>query len=91
MQRELRLAFPLLHDDRDFGARYGVVPPAEGAPVPRALFLVGRDQQVRWLACPSSGIAAALPQVTSALATPGAALRAYPRKILNRFIDRSVN
>lgn len=91
VQRELRLPFPLLHDDRDFSARYGVVPPAEGALAPRALCLVGRDQRVRWLACPIAGVAAELPRIEAALATAGPPLRAYPRKIFNRFIDRSVN
>jgi peroxiredoxin len=90
-QRELRLPFPLLHDDRDFSTRYGVAPPAEGAPAPRALFLVGRDQRLLWLACPTAGVAADLPRLEAALATPGTPLRAYPRKVLNRFIDRSVN
>ncbi len=91
VQRELRLPFPLLHDDRDFSARYGVAAPEEGAPTPRALCLVGRDQRVRWLACPTADVAAELPRIAAALATPGPPLRAYPRKIVNRFIDRSVN
>ncbi len=51
VQRDLKLRFPLLFDDRDFSAAYGIEAPEEGDPEP-ALFVVDRDQKILWAANP---------------------------------------
>src|SRR5258708_6907938 len=42
IQVQRKLLFPLLHDDRDFSARYGVTPPEEGKAAAPALVVVSR-------------------------------------------------
>ncbi len=95
-QREQKLPFPLLHDDRNFTAAYGIAAPAaaEGqpaaAPAP-GLFLVGRDQKLVYAAHPAGDVGAALPAVEALLRQQGRPTARYPKGIVNRLIDRRVN
>jgi peroxiredoxin len=90
LQLELGLPFPLLHDDRNFSHAYGIEAPAEGSPSP-ALILVGRDQTVRWIANPVSGVAEALAGLRAAIDPKASPTSNYPSKVINRLVDRWVN
>ena len=85
LQAERRLGFPLLHDDRDFSAAYGVEP---GAP---ALAVVSRKQRLLWLANPVASVAEALAPVEKVLAAEPSPTGSYPKSVINRLIDRLVN
>jgi len=92
LQAELRLDFPLLHDDRDFAAAYGVAAAAEGEPpAPPALFLVGHDRRLLWLANPAPRVDEALGDVRSHLAALAPSSRSYPRAVINRLVGRRVD
>jgi len=91
LQAERKLLFPLLHDDRDFSARYGVTAPEEGKAAAPALVVVSRKQRVLWLANPVAAVEDALPQVEKLLKDLPSPTASYPRKIINRFVDRWVN
>jgi peroxiredoxin len=91
LQVERKLLFPLLHDDRNFAAAYGVVPPAEGAAADPALVLVSRRQKVLWLANPIAAIEDALAQVEKLLKAQPSPVAGYPKKVINRIVDRWVN
>lgn len=92
LQGELALGFPLLFDDRDFAAAYGVPAGGEGEPAPApALFLVGGDGKLLWLENPVAGIDAALAQIDKALAAIAPARGSYPRAVINRLVGRRVD
>lgn len=102
LQIQRKLLFPLLHDDRDFSSRYGVLPPStptpvEGqAPAPPAtaapaLVVVSRKQRVLWLANPVGAVADALPELLKVLKAQPSPTASYPKKVINRLIDRWVN
>jgi len=103
LQVKRKLLFPLLHDDRDFSARYGVTPPAPSASpaaptegqtapsAPPALVVVSRRQKVLWLANPVAAVAEALPEMLKLLKAQPSPTASYPRKVINRLIDRWVN
>jgi peroxiredoxin len=93
LQAQRKLLFPLLHDDRDFSARYGVVAPSaeEGKPAAPALVVVSRKQRVLWLANPVAAVDDALPQVQKLLKDLPSPTASYPKKVINRLIDRWVN
>ncbi len=85
VQRELELPFPLLHDDRNFAARYGVAGP-DTAP---ALLLVDRSRRVAWTGTGQvEESLRALVAAVGELPSPSAAL---PRQVVNRLIDQWVN
>ncbi len=84
LQAERKLLFPLLHDDRNFSASYGV----ETAP---ALVVVSRRQRILWLANPVATVAEALPQVEKVLRDEPSPTKSYPKSVINRLIDRIVN
>jgi len=84
LQAERKLLFPLLRDDRNFSAAYGVT----GAP---ALVLVGRKQRILWLANPVAAVAEALPQVEKVQEEQPSATKGYPKSVVNRLIDKIVN
>lgn len=90
-QRELALSFPLLHDDRGFSRYYGVEAGADGSAPPAALFLIDHRQRVGWLANPVGGIEEAMAQMGRALAELPSPAAQYPRKVVNRWVDRWVN
>ena len=89
-QRELGLRFPLLFDDRDFSAAYGIEKPEEGDPEP-ALFVVDRDQKILWSANPVGAIDDALKAVEAALQGQPAQTYHYPGKVVNRVVNWWVN
>ena len=89
-QRELGLRFPLLYDDRDFSAAYGVEKPEEGDPAP-ALFVVDRDQRVLWVANPVGAMDEALKHVEASLQGQPAQTYHYPNKVVNRVVNWWVN
>lgn len=84
LQAERKLRFPLLHDDRNFSASYGV------ASEP-ALVVVSLRQRVLWLANPVASVADAMPQVETVLKTQPSPAKSYPKSVINRLIDRIVN
>lgn len=85
LQAARKLLFPLLHDDRNFSAAYGVAPPQP------ALVVVGRGQRVLWLANPVAAVAEALPQVEKVLEQQPSPAKSYPKSVINRLIDKIVN
>jgi peroxiredoxin len=91
LQIEGKLLFPLLHDDRNFSASYGVVATVEGKPADPALVLVGRRQVVKWLANPVASVEDALAQVEKLLKDLPSPTRSYPKSVINRLVDRWVN
>jgi len=91
LQVELQLAFPLLHDDRDFSSRYGVAPPQEGQEAAPALYVVSRNQTVLWLANPVASVEEAMTEALQSLKDQGSPAGNYPRSVINRLVDRWVN
>jgi len=86
-----KLRFPLLHDDRNFSAAYGVTAPAEGRTSDPALVLVSRRQKVRWLANPVASVEGAMPEVLKSLKGLPSSTETYQKSVINRWIDRWVN
>lgn len=91
LQRERKLLFPLLHDDRNFAAAYGVASAEEGKPYAPALVLVDRRQRVRLLANPVASVEESFSQIESALKDLPSPTKSYPKSVVNRLIDRWVN
>ena len=89
-QRELGLRFPLLFDDRDFSAAYGVEKPEEGEPEP-ALYVIDREQKILWMANPVTSIDAALQQIQGVLQDQPAQTYHNPKKVVNRVVNWWVN
>ncbi len=90
-QRDLRLVFPLLHDDRGFSRAYGVEPASGGAEAAAALVLVDRRQRVRWIANPVASVETSLPEVERVLRALAPPTANYPRSVINRLIARRTN
>ncbi len=90
LQAERKLLFPLLHDDRNFSAAYGVAA-EEGQQAAPALFLVSRRQRILWHANPAPAAAEALPQVVKLLKSQPSPTASYPKSVINRLVDRWVN
>lgn len=90
-QHELKLPFPLLHDDRGFSAHYGVEVPAEGEVAAPALVVVDRQQRIMWIANPAGSVKDALAHLESDLAKLPSSTSNYPRAVINRIVDRWVN
>jgi len=91
VQIERKLLFPLLHDDRGFSAGYGVAAPEEEKTPEPALVVVSRRQKVLWIANPVAAVDGALADVVKALKTLPSTTASYPRKVINRIVDRWVN
>lgn len=94
LQRERKLLFPLLHDDRKFSAAYGVAVPEgaeEGRKAAPALVVVDRRQRIRYIANPVASAEDAMPQVESALKALPSPTQEYPKSVVNRWIDKWVN
>jgi peroxiredoxin len=94
LQAQRKLLFPLLHDDRDFSARYGVATSGEGetaVPAAPAIVVVSRRQKVLWLANPVASVAETLPEMLKLLKAQPSPTASYPKKVINRLIDRWVN
>ena len=91
LQVSRKLLFPLLHDDRNFAAAYGVTPAEEGHAYSPALVVVGRRQEVKWVANPVASAEDAIAQVEKLLKDLPSPTRSYPKSVVNRLIDRWVN
>jgi peroxiredoxin len=91
LQADLRLHYPLLHDDRGFAKPYGLEAPAEGQSSPPALYLVGRDRRILWLERPVISLATSLGAIEKLLAGGSSSADGYPRRVINRWIDRWVH
>lgn len=91
LQRERKLLFPLLHDDRNFSAAYGIEPAGEGQPYAPAMVVVDRRQRVRLYSNPVASVADAFGQVDSALKALPSPTKSYPKSVINGLIDRWVN
>ena len=91
LQRERKLLFPLLHDDRNFSAAYGVVAPEEGRPAAPALVVVDRRQRLRFIANPVASVQESMAQVESAIKDLPSPTKSYPKSVINRIVDRWVN
>jgi peroxiredoxin len=85
LQAGRKLLFPLLHDDRNFSAAYGVEP---GAP---ALVVVSRKQRILWLANPVAAVTEAMPQVEKVLDDQPSPAKSYPKSVINKLVDKIVN
>jgi peroxiredoxin len=90
LQADLRLHFPVLADDRGFTKGYGL-DGAEGKAPPPALYLIGRDLRVLWRERPVMAIGAALGAVEKLLGGQPSSAAGYPRRVINRWIDRWVH
>ena len=90
LQSDLHLHYPLLTDDRGFLKAYGL-DPSDGKTAPPALYLIGRDLRVLWRERPLIAIGGALPAVEKLLATQPSSAAGYPRRVINRWIDRWVH
>ncbi len=90
-QRELRLPFPLLVDDRGFSADYGVVAPSDDQPAPPALVVIDRQQRIVWMANPVDSVAESVAGLERDLKRLPSTTSNYPRKVINRLVDRWVN
>lgn len=90
LQAGRKLLFPLLHDDRNFSASYGVVA-LEEKPAAPALVVVGRKQRILWLANPVAAVAEAMPQVDKVLEAQPSPAKSYPKSVINRLIDKMVS
>lgn len=91
LQRERKLLFPLLHDDRNFSAAYGVTAPEEGRPAAPALVVVDRRQRLRFIANPVASVAESIRQVASAIKDLPSPTKSYPKSVINKLVDRWVN
>jgi len=91
LQRERKLLFPLLHDDRKFSAAYGAASAEEGKPFAPALVVIDRRQRIRFLANPVASVEESMPQVESALKDLPSPTKSYPKAVINRLVDRWVN
>lgn len=86
LQADRKILFPLLHDDRNFSAAYGVTAP-EGRSADPALVVVGRRQDVKWLANPVASVGDALPQVEALLKNLPSPTKSYSKTVINAGID----
>ena len=91
LQKELKLPFPLLRDDRDFSASYGVAEAAEGEQPQPALFAVNQQQVVSWAANPVGDLAGSLAEIQKVFARDGDPTANYPKTVINTLVDRWVN
>lgn len=89
VQRELGLGFPLLNDDRNLSAAYGVEAGDGSDSSAAVLVLVGRNQKVLWIG--RAPVAADVIRSAAATAQKVSSTVNYPRKVINRFVDRWVN
>ena len=91
MQRDFKLPFPLLRDDRNFSAAYGVETGSEhGQPKP-ALVVVNRRQRILWMANPVESVEEVFPQVEESLSRLPSRTSNYPGRVVNRLVDWWVN
>jgi peroxiredoxin len=90
-QADLGLTFPLLTDDRDFSATYGVGKATEEAASEPALYLIDRERRIAWMARPAGDVEAALSEVVSVLKGLPSPTANMPGSVVNRVVDWWVN
>lgn len=88
VQNKLRLAFPLLHDDRNLSLAYREESEDEQSGI-GVFVLVGRDQKVRWIG--QAPLAAEAIRSEVAAARKVSSSVNYPRRVINRLVDLWVN
>ena len=91
LQAELGLAFPLLRDDRDFLAQYGVQAAGEDETPAPAMFLINRQRVIAWVGNPVSSVESALAEFEPLIKAEGTPTANYPKAVINRLVDRWVN
>lgn len=91
LQADLRLGFPLLADDRGFLKGYGLETPADGKAAAPALYLVGPDRHILWRERPLISIGSALAALEKLMSGQPSSAAGYPRKVINRLVDRWVH
>ena len=79
LQAELGLAFPLLRDDRDFLAQYGVQAAGEDETPAPAMFLINRQQVIAWVGNPVSSVESALAEIEPLIKAEGTPTANYPK------------
>lgn len=84
LQRELRLPFPLLRDDRALAAGYGFDPEA-GHPV---LALVDRRQHLAWLGRNDISVESSADELEDVLRHLEPPTALLPRRLVNRLVAR---
>ena len=89
VQKELRLGFPLLHDDRNLSAAFGAGAASESESPAMILVLVGKDQKVLWSDHAPVAVDAIRIAATAAQKIPPTVN--YPRKVINRLVGFWVN
>ena len=89
LQRELHLGFPLLHDDRNLAAAYGASASEEATGESTTLALIGRNQRILWI--DRSEVSADAIRSAVASARKVSSTVNYPRRVINRLVDRWVN
>lgn len=89
VQKELGLSFPLLHDDRNLSRAYCAAFESEAATGAAVFVLVGKDQRVLWIG--QAPLAADAMRSAVAAAQKVSSTVNYPRKVINRLVDRWVN
>lgn len=90
LQQELDLRFPLLCDDRDFSAGYGLSAEegADTAPVTPVMLLIDRDQTVLWIKAATTDVEQACAEIMGELKKLPSSTVAYPKSVINRIVDR---
>lgn len=91
LQKELQLPFPLLSDDREFAAAYGIEESSEEVTGRPGVFLVGRQQQLVWMSNPCESVERSLPEAIKAAGTLVATTSNTPGKVINRVVNWWVN
>ncbi len=89
VQRELRLGYPLLHDDRNLSAVYGLEAGDESGSRAAVLVLVGRNQKVLWI--DRAPVVGEVIRSAAAAAHKVSSTVNYPRRVINRLVDLWVN
>ena len=87
VQRDLKLPFPLLHDDRDLASDYGIEAATEEAPQAPALFLVNHQQSILWMANPAGSVEDGLTEIARLVRGLPKSTVNYPRRATNFLVD----
>ena len=87
VQRDLKLPFPLLHDDRDLASDYGIEPATEETPQVPALFLVNHQQNILWMANPAGSVDDGLVEIVRLVRGLPKSTVNYPRRATNFLVD----
>lgn len=84
LQRDLRLPYPLLRDDRSLAGGYGF----DAATGLSRMALVDRRQRVAWLGAPGTPVESSAAEVEQALRRLEPPTALLPRRLVNRLVAR---